>query len=798
MVYTTVTKAQTEQSERIHVVLRAQRRSQDRTVEMIAGGARLSDILRDICDAIDAQDPEIISTVLLMDPDGKRLWPAAGSRVPADWTRLITPVEIGPGMGSCGTAAYLKQPVIVADIAGDRLFDVGDYRQQALRMGLRAVWSIPLVSKTREVLGTFAMYYGEPRAPTARELARVEGAAQLALVAIESERARAALEQALADIKFSEDRLRTILDTIPIQAWCLRPDGTVNYLNQRWHDYTGITRAEAYRSATPETADVTDVVRGILHPDDARAARRTWREEILPYARSGEFEVRLRRHDGEYRWFMVRVEPMLDEAGTIVQWYGTNTDIEDLKRAEARLRIDEQELRRIVDAIPQTIVVLSPEGAAVYANRTMLEYTGLARDEILSADFHSRVFHPEDVTRLREERRRALARGVPFDLEQRARRKDGQYRWFLVRFNPVYDDQGRVLHWYATGTDIDDRKRGELRVESENLALREEIDSSSMFEEIVGSSPALKRVLAEVARVARVESTVLISGETGTGKELIARAIHKRSPRGNRAFIRVNCAAIPPSLIASELFGHEKGAFTGATQRRLGRFEAADGGTIFLDEVGELPAETQIALLRVLQEREFERIGNSTPIAVDVRVLAATNRDLKAAVARGEFREDLYYRLNVFPIRLPPLRERLDDLPILVEYLVQRYAAKSGKRVNRVTRHTLELLRSYPWPGNIRELQNVIERAIVLSEGETFSIDDSWLAVDSASSGVAASPLSAVADHERELIESALAQTAGRISGPYGAAAKLGIPRQTLDSKIKAFGIDKHRFRSRH
>ncbi len=446
-------------------------------------------------------------------------------------------------------------------------------------------------------------------------------------------------------------------------------------------------------------------------------------------------------------------------------------------------------------------MVLSPEGTAVYANRTMLEYTGLTTGELLAPDFRSRVYHPEDVARLHDERRRALARGVPFELEQRARRKDGEYRWFLIRFNPLHDAQGRVLHWYATGTDIEDRKRDELRVQSENLALREDIDSSSMFEEIVGSSDALRRVLAEVARVARAESTVLISGETGTGKELIARAIHKRSARANRAFIRVNCAAIPPSLIASELFGHEKGAFTGATQRRLGQFEAVDGGTILLDEVGELPGETQIALLRVLQEREIERIGSSTPIAVDVRVLAASNRDLKAAVARGDFRDDLYYRLNVFPIRLPPLRERLDDLPVLVEYLVQRYAGKAGKRFRHVTGRTLDLLRSYSWPGNIRELQNVIERAVVLSDGEIFAVDESWLAGDvqrpAAVVAPAAPPLSSIADRERELIESALTQSGGRVSGPFGAAAKLGIPRQTLDSKIKARGIDKHRFKPR-
>src|SRR6202011_5963924 len=323
-------------------------------------------------------------------------------------------------------------------------------------------------------------------------------------------------------------------------------------------------------------------------------------------------------------------------------------------------------------------------------------------------DFRARIFHPEDLERLREERQAALARGLPFEIEQRARRKDGQYRWFLIRYNPFRDEQGRLVRWYATGTDIDDRKRTEDRVRNENVALREDIVRSSMFEEIVGSSEPLRRVLAQVEKVAPTVSTVLILGETGTGKELIARAIHSRSNRSNRAFIRVNCAAIPPSLIASELFGHEKGSFTGALQRRLGRFESADGGTIFLDEVGEVPPETQVALLRVLQEREFERVGGNQTVRVDVRVLAATNRDLGASVADGTFRRDLFYRLNVFPIRLPVLRDRIDDIPLLVEYLVDRYAKKAGKRIRSISKDTLSLFRDYNWPGNIRELQNVV------------------------------------------------------------------------------------------
>jgi len=322
--------------------------------------------------------------------------------------------------------------------------------------------------------------------------------------------------------------------------------------------------------------------------------------------------------------------------------------------------------------------------------------------------------------------------------------------------------------------------------------LREDIDRSSMFEEIVGSSPALQRVLAQVAKVATTDSTVLILGDTGTGKELIARAIHKRSRRSTRAFIRVNCAAIPPSLIASELFGHEKGAFTGALQRRLGRFEAADGGTIFLDEIGDLPAETQIALLRVLQEREIERVGSSHPIAVDVRVLAATNRDLETAVQSGAFRQDLYYRLNVFPIEIPPLRERVDDIPVLVEYLIERYAKQAGKSIRNIKKQTVELFQAYDWPGNVRELQNVIERAVVLCDGETFAIDQSWLqGKPSRPSARMPRPVTTLAEGEKELIEAALAASSGRISGPLGAAAKLGIPRQTLESKMKGLHIDR-------
>ena len=765
--------------------------AEQRTLQMIARGASLAEVLDDLCRTIDAQAPGAISSILLMDPDGKRLWPGAVSRVPSGFIQAIAPLTIGPRVGSCGTAAFLKERVIVSDIANDPLW--APFRDLALTYGFRAGWSQPIVSKDKQVLGTFGLYYAEPRVPTASELRLIEGAGHVALIAIETERTHAALQQALAEIRKSEERLRLIIDTIPAQAWRALPDGSVDYFNQRWHDYTGLSPTEALGWGW----------KAIIHPEDAARVMDKWTHEVLPSGKPGEIEVRLRRFDGEYRWFIVRVEPLRDELGHVLQWYGTNTDIDDLKRAEDKLRRDEQELRRITDAIPQTIIVLGTEGTVIYANQSTLDYTGLTMEEVMATDFRARVFHPEDVERLRDERQRALSRGIPFENEQRARRKDGQYRWFLIRYNPLFDEQGHLLRWYATGTDIQDRKQVEERMRNENLALREEIDRSSMFEEIVGSSEVLRKVLAQVDRVAPTDSTVLIVGETGTGKELIARAVHKRSKRASRAFIRVDCAAIPPSLIASELFGHEKGAFTGALQKRLGRFESADGGTIFLDEIGELPAETQPALLRVLQEREFERVGSSKPIAVDVRVLAATNRDLKAAVTRGAFRQDLFYRLNVFPIEIPPLRERVDDIPMLVEYLVERYARKAGKRIRNISRKTLELFQAYDWPGNIRELQNVVERAVILCDGDTFSVEDTWLNGESSQSGPTVSNAGALTEREsvlvqqeKKIIEAALAASEGRISGPVGAAAKLGIPRQTLDSKIRALRIDKQRFKT--
>jgi len=627
-------------------------------LKMMLTGASLSEVLASVTRLIEAHSEGMWCSIFLLDEDGVHLRYGVPANVTEAYRAATDGVCIGPTVGSCGAAAYLRQPVFIADMLSHPNWQ--GFREVVLQSGLRAAWSAPIMSKEKNVLGTFCMYYREVRHPSPDDIQLIDYASRIAGVAIE-------------------------------------------------------------------------------------------------------------RHRAE----------------------------EHLRRAQVKLQEDEEELRRIVDAIPQMIVVLNPEGRAIYVNRGMLDYTGLSVEEVQADTFRARVFHPDDIQRLRDERQKALSGTVSFENEQRALGEDGKYRWFLIRYNPLLDENGKVIRWYATGTDIEDRKQAENRMRNENVALREDIVRSSMFEEIVGSSEALRQVLAQVSKVAPTDSTVLILGETGTGKELIARAIHNRSKRSARAFIRVNCAAISPSLIASELFGHERGSFTGALQRHLGRFESADGGTIFLDEIGDLPAETQVALLRVLQEREFERVGGSQTVSVDVRVLAATNRDLSAAVDTGTFRQDLFYRLNVFPIRIPALRERVDDIPLLVGYLIDRYAQKAGKKIRTINKKTLDLFQTYDWPGNIRELQNVIERAVILCDGETFSVDEAWLTRVAPKSPATSVPLVAnLVEREREMVETALREAEGVIGGPTGAAAKLGIPRQTLESKIRKLGINRHRFKT--
>ncbi|HEY1476835.1 MAG TPA: sigma 54-interacting transcriptional regulator, partial [Chthoniobacterales bacterium] len=499
-----------------------------------------------------------------------------------------------------------------------------------------------------------------------------------------------------------------------------------------------------------------------VHPDDHEETLRVG-AECNRTGTAGQAAFRIRNAEGKYRWFLSRLEPLRARDGTLLYWIGINVDIEELKRAEhqrkvaeEKIREQEMELRQILDLTPQLIAVFGPHyRERLFINRMALDYFGLTVDEWRDAA-PGALGHPGDSKRVQPIWDRAMSSGSAFESEGRLRKSDGSYRWFLIRYNPVRDEEGKVLRWYAACADIDDLKRAEERLQQENVALREEIDRASMFEEIVGTSPALQAVLSRISKVAPTDSTVLVTGETGTGKELVARAIHRRSNRASHSFVSVNCAAIPRDLIASELFGHEKGAFTGALQRRVGRFELAEGGTIFLDEVGELSPDTQVALLRVLQEREFERVGGGKSIRTDVRVIAATNRDLKTAVARGTYREDLYYRLNVFPVEIPPLRARGADIPLLVDYFVDRYARKAGKSIRRIDKKTLQLLQSYPWPGNIRELQNVIERSVIVCETEIFTVDESWLSQRPDGKPFLSEKVAAT---EKEIIEEALRES---------------------------------------
>jgi formate hydrogenlyase transcriptional activator len=595
--------------------------------------------------------------------------------------------------------------------------------------------------------------------------------------------ARTGLEQASAALRESEERFRLVVDSIAGLVSTLTPGGDVDFVNRQVLDYFGKTFDELKKWQTSDA----------IHPDDLDRVVALWASAIgtgQPY----DVEYRVRRFDGVYRWFHVRGRPLRDAAGAVVRWYVLLTDIDERKHAEQRLKEQEAEFQQMLDFTPQCIGVMGADGTPVYANRASLDYIGMSLDEWRQSSALADFAHPDDLPRLIAEGTRAA--GSAYELEVRVRGGDGSFRWFLSRFNPLRDDNGQVKTWFIASTDIDDRKRAEEKLRQENVALREEIDKTSMFEEIVGASSALKTLLSRVSKVAGSDSTVLIAGETGTGKELVARAIHKRSRRASRAFVAVNCAAIPRDLIASELFGHEKGAFTGAVQRQLGRFELADGGTIFLDEVGELSPDVQVTLLRVLQEREFDRVGGRQRIHVDVRVIAATNRDLPAAVAGGTFREDLFYRLNVFPLEVPPLRDRREDIPVLVEYFIDRYARKAGKTIRRVNKGTLDRLQAYPWPGNVRELQNVIERSVIVCDTDEFTVDESWLSTGPAGESPHALS-STIAGHEKTIIEDALRASGGRVFGPSGAAARLGIARSTLESKIRTLGINKNRFRGR-
>jgi formate hydrogenlyase transcriptional activator len=655
-----------------------------------------------------------------------------------------------------------------------------------------------------------------------------------------------ASQHAKEALRASEERFRLIVDNIPGLVLTMRAEGELEFVSQQGLDYSGKTLDELKGWTTSD----------IVHPDDLSRVLATWRRSVETGHPAGyDSAYRIRRADGVYRWFQVRALPVRDTDGRIIRWYCLHTDIDQRKQAEDRLQLlldvtnqvvsnlQLQDLLRAISASVRRVMhcdlvsVCFPDSEFNRLQTFVLDFPeskGFIREEFFTSmegSLSGLVFRTGkpwtgsalDILQLGLKDEAAIPEGlktgciVPLVSRNRilgllslGRREENAFCQadilFLIQVASQIAIAVENTSAYREITQaraelekaLEENQRLKDRLQDENLALREQIDQALMFEEIVGASPPLRAVLSRVSKVAPTDSTVLLTGETGTGKELIARAIHKRSRRSSRAFVSVSCAAIPPSLIASELFGHEKGAFTGATQRRLGRFELADEGTLFLDEIGELPAETQITLLRVLQEREFERVGGNQRIRADVRIIAATNRDLESAIASGTFRGDLFYRLNVFPIEIPPLRERRGDIPLLVEYFIGHFARKAGKSFRGINKKTLDLLLSYPWPGNIRELQNVVERSVIVCETDNFSVDESWLSRQPVASEPK-SPLELsqkLAAHEKEMIVAALRESGGRVSGPSGAAAKLGIHRSTLESKIASLRINKYRFKT--
>jgi formate hydrogenlyase transcriptional activator len=756
------------------------------------------------------------------------------------------------------------------------------------------------------------------------------------------------VQRALDTTANGEQSFRQIVDSMPAFAWCASPDGKLEYLNRRIVDYTGERQENLVDFGWAN----------VLHSEDVERTKTAWLHSV----ETGDpciVDQRVRRFDNVYRWFRTVAQPLRDDSGRVIRWYGVATDIEDWKRAEEAVRASELNFRVIIDSIPGLVHTLTAAGEVEFVNQQNLAYFGKTLEE-LRGWASSDVFHPDDLARAMESWKNTQETGQPDEIECRLRRADGVYRWFQLRCLPLRDSEGRIIRWMSLHTDIDERKQAEDRLQlllevtnqvvsnlqlrdllraisasvrrvmqcdcaslalpnaenkqlqlnvldfpeglglfheegaypiegspygtafqtmkalalespftawvdnpvvrsrisegfkslcfiplirrsraigtlnlgrlrgdtfteedlyflgqlgsqiaiavenaleygqiteakkrlaEQKLYLEDEIRVEQNFEEIIGKSSRLKAVLESVRIVAPVDSTVLIQGETGTGKEMIARAIHNLSSRKGQAFVKVNCAAIPSGLLESELFGHERGAFTGAIAQKIGRFELAHKGTLFLDEVGDIPLELQPKLLRVLQEQEFERLGSTRTQRIDVRLLAATNADLDQMVAEKKFRSDLYYRLKVFPIDVPPLRERRDDIPLLVRYFANKYARRMGKQIESIPKDAMDALSHYAWPGNIRELQNLMERAALLTSGPSLKVPLGEILVGS--------DLHMHGDDnvlkqaEREQIVRALRESNWVVGGAHGAATRLGLKRTSLAYKMQRLGISR-------
>jgi formate hydrogenlyase transcriptional activator len=642
---------------------------------------------------------------------------------------------------------------------------------------------VPLIDSGGKVLGHLAIFDTKPmRDPRGLPILRIFAMR----VCAELERGR--IEKRLRD---NEARFRTLYEEAPVAYITIGTDGRVRSLNEQTLRLFHFAREQS-------------IGRPFLDflPPAARERGASLFRHVLDGHAIDDEEVEALRAGGSTFWIRVSARPVIDAAGAIEALRVTFVDVSERRRAEQALRESEIRYRDLYDEAPVAYWFAGQEGRIAQVNRAMAEMFGHPRESIVGRTLHDlSADTPNGKAKALSLHQRFLSGSEIRGDEIEARRADGSPLWLRISVSPQRNSTGAIVGGRVTAVDVTAEKRAEEAVRVSEY-LEEEIRAVHNVDEIVGRSPALLGVLEKVRLVAGADSSVLILGETGTGKELVARAVHSASPRRTKPLIKVNCAALPSSLIESELFGHEKWAFTGANARRIGRFELANGGTIFLDEIGEVPPDVQVKLLRVLQEREIERVGGNKTIAVDVRVIAATNRELKAAVAAGKFRHDLYYRLNVFPIEVPPLRDRPEDIPLLVQYFAERYGAKIGRRISHIPGAAMQRLIEYPWPGNIRELENVIERAVILSVGgELNALPDlppsgAPTPTETAADHVTAKTVGAnrgfpLEDIERRHIVSVLRQTGWRVEGPNGAAQLLKINASTLRSRIKKLGIQR-------
>jgi PAS domain S-box-containing protein len=599
-------------------------------------------------------------------------------------------------------------------------------------------------------------------------------------------------------------RLNDLIANVPGMVWETRIDPVTHK-----HAMTFVS-AQAEKMlgySTKEWLSTPDFCIQLIHEADRERIRGEL-EEILSRSKRGILNFRWISKDKRTVWVKAQVAAITD-AGKTVGSHGVTVDVTEKELAEYarvqaakqtvdQLRESEERFREMADSAPVMIWIVDHDGRCTYVNKRWLDFTGRTTEEELDHGWMEGV-HPDDYEACRESYFSSFNERRPVELEYRVRRYDGEYRWVYDTGIPRFSSEGTFLGYIGSAIDITERKESEValqtaheelhqlknQLEAENISLQQELQLDEKFGEIVGQSDAIKYVLFKINQVAPTDSTVLITGETGTGKELAARAIHGASSRKDRPLIKVNCGALSPTLIESELFGHEKGAFTGAVGKKQGRFELANGGTLFLDEIGELPPELQVKLLRVRQESEFERLGGGKTIKVDVRIIAATNRNLRLEVEQGTFREDLWYRLNVYPITMPPLRQRKEDIPLLVEHFSNTYARKFGKTISSVSPRTMQSLQAHSWPGNIRELANVIERAVIHSPANVLQVLDQFEAVDGSAQR------RTLEEVERDYIISTLEETGWRIEGKFGAARILGLNPSTLRTRMLKLGIQR-------